>query len=126
MKVTEIGVPYEYTVTSSAGDGGDKTVDFRPDANTIWIVEFAALLHNDDVNRDTRWAFYNGTTTVYRAASGAIAASAYNNLLDANMPGPIILTRSHYARALVLSLAAPHTATIYARVRVIKGVETEA
>lgn len=126
MKANEIGIPDEIAITSSAGDGGDKTVDVRPDANTIWIVENMAVYHNDDVNRDTRWAFYDGTTTVYKVASGAIAASAYNNLIDANMPGPIVLTRNHYARALVLSLAAPHVATIQGRVRVIKGVETEA
>lgn len=126
MRANEIGVPDEITITSSAGDGGDKTVDVRPDANTIWIVEYLALYHNDDVNRDTRWAFYDGTTTIYKEASGAIAASAYNELYDANLPGPIVLTRSHYARALVLSLAAPHVATIQGRVRVIKGIELEA
>jgi hypothetical protein len=120
-----IGVPYLLSLASAGGAGGvDVTLDVRPAANEMWLLRWAYCHHDDGVNRDMRWYIYDGTTSVWLPASGAVAAQIQHPFYTTAHQGPLWLTRSVYARCVVLAATAAKKIYVWGEVERVSMIAT--
>lgn len=94
---------------------GDTSVDVRPAAGKRWLVIVMWGEHDDTIDRNCNWQFYDGTTTVdgVTLAMGANKGYPLCQMEPTNFTlayahqflAPVILTRNVYAQFKGASLA---------------------
>lgn len=109
QKVLHMG---EIKLVSLSGTAAATTLALQPAAGRRWLVLDAWGWHDDSGSNQTlQWRFYDGTTTLYKAASAAVAQSVHRNIRasgpsDNYVNTPIYLTYDKYAQLVAGGMSA--------------------